>query len=132
MFAGPGLPDSSFGGILDHLVHFIRLIRGCKVQLPAFRLHFTWFKARFDHVFVFEGVLLDPGPGPGPVFISAEQSGAVFTCLAGAQSGALTGDTSILLCSPAVNLEEDCVIGKKKKVEWMSDMEREGERGGVK
>lgn len=63
MFAGPGLPESLFGGLLDHLVDFIRLISGCKVQLPAFRLHFTWFKARFDHVFVFKGAFcwcLDP------------------------------------------------------------------------
>lgn len=50
---GPACMTAYLVGLLDHLVHLIRLISGWKVQLPGFLLHFTRFKVRFDHVFVF-------------------------------------------------------------------------------
>lgn len=99
VFTGPSLCDCLFGSLLDHLVQFIRLISSCKVPLPGFLLRFTRFKVRAS---------------------SAELPLECFATII-AWSGALTGDTSILLCSLPVNLEEDCVL----EDEW----HRKGERG---
>lgn len=64
VFTGPNLRDCLFGGLLDHLVQFIRLISSYKVPLPVFLLHFLpGLSSGLITCSFFEGVLLAPGPG---------------------------------------------------------------------
>lgn len=124
VFTGPSLRDCLFGGLVDHWVHFFRLISSCKVQLPGFLPHFTRFKVGFHHVFCL---------GLDPVFISAEQSGAVFPvpCNDYSVERRINGRHLPSAPQPAGELGGRlCAWEEEKKKRRADEWHRKGEREG--